>query len=202
MSMIKDLDAKEKNVDRAIDMLLAVQKENGIETNMRKALFDPTTNARINRFQRARLEQDGVDMKPYGVGDCNGCNKCEKEKISNIKRGVFVYSEDDLCYDDDDEPEGPYVCEYCTDVGYDGAYKPECCDICDSCETCREYINGECDGCGYSRTFNGTSYGFVSEQTVTDTMSTEDSMIYNELDQDIPDETIHLPDRKFSIMDY
>ena len=155
MSMIKDLDAKEKNVDRAIDMLLAVQKENGIETNMRKALFDPTTNARINRFQRARLEQDGVDMKPYGVGDCNGCNKCEK-----------------------------------------------CCDICDSCETCREYINGECDGCGYSRTFNGTSYGFVSEQTVTDTMSTEDSMIYNELDQDIPDETIHLPDRKFSIMDY
>lgn len=200
MSIAKDLDAREKNIDRAIDMLLAVQKENGIESNMQKALFNPTTKARVNRFQRARLEKDGVDLKPYGLDSCNGCGKCEKEKISNIKRGVFVFDDEDL-YDDEDSEE-PYICEYCTHVGYDDAYKPECCDICDDCETCREYINGECDGCGYSRTFNGTSYGFTSEQTVTDTMNTEDSMIYNELDEDIPDETIHLPDRKFSIMNY
>lgn len=201
MSLVKDLDAREKNIDKAIDMLIAVQKENGVEVNMRKALFDPTTKARINQFQRARLEQDGVDLAPYGLDNCSGCNGgCKKETISNIKRGVFVYGEEDLI--DDDDSEEPYVCEYCTKIGYDGAYKPECCDICDSCEDCREYRNNECDGCGYSRTFNGTSYGVSGEQTVLDTMSREDTMIFDELDMDIPDEKIHLPDRKFSIMNY
>lgn len=201
MSLMHDIDSKEKNIDKAIDMLISVQKENGIESHMRKALFDPTTKARINRFQRARLEKDGVDLKPYGLEGCKGCSGgCGKEKVSNISRGVFVYSEEDLCDDDDDD--GLYICEYCTQIGYDGAYKPECCDICDSCEDCREYRNNECDGCGYSRTYNGTSYGLTGEQSVVDTMNTEDTMIYDELDRDIPDEKVHLPDRKFSIMNY
>ncbi|MCM1220944.1 MAG: hypothetical protein NC548_41305 [Lachnospiraceae bacterium] len=200
MALTKDLDEKEKNIDRAIDMLLAVQKENGVESGMQKALFDPTTNARINKFLRARLEQDGVDLKPYGVETCGGCKGCQKKELSNIKRGVFVFDEEDLY--DDEESEEPYVCEYCNKIGYDNAYKPELCDICDDCADCREYVAGECDGCGYSRTYNGTSYGLTTEQTVVDTMNPEDSKIYNELDEQIPDEVIHRPSRKFSIMDY
>lgn len=201
MSLIHDMDSREKNIDKAIDMLVAVQKENGVDSHMRKVLFDPVTKARINRFHRERLEKDGVDLKPYGLEGCKGCNSgCAKEKVSNISRGVFVYSEDDLL--DDDDSDELYICEYCTKIGYDGAYKPECCDICDSCEECREYRENECDGCGYSRTYNGTSYGLTSEQSVIDTLNTEDTMIYDELDRDIPDEKIHLPDRKFSIMNY
>ena len=60
MSITKQLDSKQKDIDAIIDTLLDAQKEAGLETHMREVLFDPSTNERINRFHRARLERDEI----------------------------------------------------------------------------------------------------------------------------------------------
>lgn len=200
MSITKRLDSKQKNIDAIIDTLLDAQKEAGLETHMREVLFDPSTNERINRFHRARLEREGVDLSAYGNsvnGGCAGCSKdCGKKTLSNIERGVFVYNEDDLFDDTDDL----YICEFCTGIGFDQKYKPEICDQCEECLTCRQYINGECDGCGYSTAYNGTRYGAVQDVEVD--RNEQDESLLEEISGDTQDDEIHYPDGRFTIMDY
>ena len=98
----KNLNLKGKNIDYLIDMLVETQKENGVEPTMHEALYDPDTNERINRFKRKKLEAQGVDLSKYGL---KTKEKKSKSEISNIERGVFVYSEDDLF----DETEGETI---------------------------------------------------------------------------------------------
>lgn len=201
MSIGRNFDQRSKNIDGLFDMLTEVQKKNGIEPTMTEALFDPVTKERINVFKRKKLEASGVDLSKYGEGNtkCKSCNKCEEKKMSNIERGVFVYNEDDLV---DEEEGGIYVCEYCTHIGYDNAYRPEVCDMCDSCEECMDYINGECDGCEYSATFNsGRSYGELSTDTKI-TLNTEDESLIEEVKEDIPDYEVKKPVGGFTIMNY
>lgn len=198
----KSLDNRFSNIDKMIDTLIEVQRENGEIPTMREALFDPVTKERINIFRRERLEKEGVDLSKYGnndsvVNNCKGCNKCEKG-ISNIARGVFVYSEDDLAEEDSDEE---YVCEYCTKIGYDGSYRPDVCDICDDCDGCAEYLGDTCDGCKYSALYNGgSSYGESSDEDVE--MRQEDSSLLEEVENGVPDYEIEYPDGNFTIMDY
>lgn len=196
-----NLNTRSANIDTYIDMLNNVKRENGIEPTMREALFDPVSKKRINKFERAKLENAGVDLSEYGNSECNrNCKHCKghDKKISNIERGVFVYNEDDLV----DESDALYVCEYCIKVGYDGKYKPEVCDTCDDCETCTEYMNGDCDGCGYSITYNGgSSYGEITDGD-ENSMYPEDESIFEELDEDRPDYGVKYPDGKFTIMNY
>ena len=197
MSITNEFASKNKNVDEVIDTVLQAQRDNGIEVHMREALFDPVTSARINKFQRARLEAKGVDLTPYGVHSCNGCGKCndKKKNESNIARGIFVYSEDDLIDDSDEE----YVCEYCMRIGYDDKYRPEECDVCDQCEECREYQNGECDGCKYSPIYNGSTYGEVIYGESAE-LNPEDSHLIEESQQF--DDRIHYPTGHFSVLNY
>lgn len=164
---------------------------------MRKALFDPNTNRRINKFERARLEQRGVDLTPYD-SERSGCGTCPKKNISNIMRGIFVYSEEDL-YDDDDST--PYVCEHCRAIGFDSKYKPEECDVCTECEDCSDYTNGECDGCGYSTLYNGgMTYGEASGEGQQDLILSEDVSYIKQINEF--DDRPHKPDGGFSIMNY
>lgn len=199
----KEFDTRSKNIDTFIDMINSAQKDSGITPTMTEALFDPVTKRRINMFERKRLEEDGVDISKYentSGSKCCNCKKCqEKEKeISNIERGIFVYNEDDLI----DESDDVYVCDYCTKIGYSGSYKPDICDTCDDCEGCTEYMSGECDGCGYSTTYNGgSSYGEVNSDSDYQ-MNQEDSELINELEEDRPDYEVKYPDGGFSIMNY
>lgn len=201
MNFGKRLDTRSNNIDEYIDMMNNVKRENGIEPTMREALFDPVTKRRINKFERTRLELAGVDLSEYGNSSCSGnCKNCKghDKHMSNIERGVFVYNEDDLV----DESDELYVCEYCTMIGYDGKYKPEVCDTCTSCEECTEYMNGECDGCGYSPLFNGgSSYGELTNG-VENTMCHEDETLFEELEEDEPDYEVRYPDGGFTIMNY
>jgi len=196
MAISKAFEARSKDVDAVIDTLLEAQRENGIETHMRKALFDSKTKERINKFRRARLEAKGVDLSEYGAGDRSKCANCEKH-LSNIERGIFVYNDEDLI-DDSDEP---YVCEYCVKVGFDSKYKPEECDVCEDCESCRDRINGLCDGCEYSITFNGTTYGSLDDADVDVTIREEDQRVFDEIDGG-PDYNVHYGSGHFTIMNF
>lgn len=201
MAISKAFDSRNQNIDNMIDALISIQKEHGIQPSMREALFDPNTKERINRFQRAKLEKEGVDLSKYNL-HCNGnCSSCKKEDThtSNIERGVFVYSENDLV----DEEDGDYVCEFCTKIGYDGKYRPEVCDTCDDCDGCTDAIAGECDGCRYSAYYNGgITYGVSTQQDENQFLSPEDSQIIEDLREEKPEEQIRYPDGGFSIMDY
>ena len=188
-------ETRKNDVDAVIDTLIKAQQDSGIETHMRKALFDPKTNERINKFQRARLEAKGVDLSDY-PGNESKCKKCEKH-LSNIERGVFVYNDEDLI-DGSDEP---YICEYCTKISFYNRYKPEECDVCEDCESCREHMNGECDGCEYSITFNGTTYGSLDDADVDVTMKEEDQRVFEEIDSG-PDYTTHYGSGHFTIMNF
>lgn len=196
-------DSRSKNIDTYIDMIRNAQRDSGITPTMQEALYDPVTKRRINIFERERLEEKGVDLTKYGnarSSGCTGCNKCKdgERKISNIERGIFVYNEDDLV----DESDELYVCEYCTKIGYDSSYKPDVCDTCDDCEGCTEYISGECDGCGYSATYNGgCSYGEINSDNDYQ-MNTEDSQLINEIEDGGPDYEVKIPTGGFSIMNY
>lgn len=199
----KEFDTRSKNIDTFMDMISSAQRDNGIKPTMQEALFDPVTKRRINVFERARLEKEGVDLSKYGnskKSGCSGCHKCDKgeKPMSNIERGVFVYNEDDLI----DESDDMYICEYCTKIGYDNAYKPDICDVCDDCEGCTEYLSGECDGCGYSTTYNGgCSYG-ESNVEAEYQMNSEDSQLIDEIEDGGPDYEVMIPDGKFTIMNY
>ena len=201
MSVGRRFESRIKNIDEAIDMLVSAQKENGVTPTMKEALFDPITKERINKFKRKRLEKEGVDLSSYETSSCSGnCSKCKpKSSISNIERGIFVYSEDDLV----DESDAPYVCEYCTKISYDGKYKPEVCDTCDDCEGCTDYMSGSCDGCSYSNMYNnGMSYGEMTNQDMTSRLSSEDSLLIDEITDDVPDYKVHYPVGKFTILNY
>lgn len=200
----KQFDSRLINIDNYIDMMKNAQEANGVTPTMREALYDPVSKHKINMFERARLEKDGVDLTKYGnsnkVGCSGNCNKCQQgeKKVSNIERGVFVYNEDDLV----DETDETYICEYCTKIGYDSSYKPDICDTCDDCEGCTEYLSGECDGCGYSATYNGgCSYGEVSNDSDYK-MNSEDSQLIEEIEDGGPDYEVKIPDGGFSIMNY
>ena len=195
----KSYDTKQKNIDNFIDMIVSAQEENGIKPTMTEALYDPTTKERINVFKRKQLEEQGVDMEEYGLSSpCGSCKKKEEKHISNIERGIFVYSENDLIDDDED---GEYVCEYCTKIGFNSTYKPDICDTCDDCEGCVEYMNGECDGCQYSATFNcGSSYGQINE--IDSVINSEDAELIDEIEEGGPDYDVEKPDGGFTIMNY
>lgn len=197
-----NFDTKSKNIDNLIDMLIDVQKENGIEPTMREALFDPVTKERVNRFKRKRLEKAGVDLTEYGEtpSKCSGCNKGCKDgenHISNIERGVFVYNENDLI----DEEEGDYVCEFCTKIGHKAQYQPDICDTCDDCEGCTDYASGSCDGCGYSVTYNG-GYSYGQTSNVSTELKSEDSLLLEDISNGGPDYDVEKPDGGFTIMNY
>lgn len=181
------------NIDDMIDLLIKVQKENGVEPTIQEALFDPNTKEKLSKFRRRKLEEAGVDLSDYGLD--NKCNGCDKKRESNIARGIFVFNEDDL-YDEED---GGYVCEYCTKISYDGSYRPDVCDTCTECESCTEFRSEECDGCQYSTLYNGgSSYGQISDEEYH--MNDEDIELFNELEEDIPDYEKELPDGSFSIV--
>ncbi len=196
MSFVKQLDLRQRNIDLVIDTLVKTQEENGIHSNMTKVLFDPNSGQRINKFQRKRLEEKGVDLSRYKGSDCSKCNKCDSKK-SNIERGVFVYGEDDLIDDDDDSR---YICEFCTNIGFDGKYRPEECDMCEECEACNDYIHGECDGCGYSVLYNGQPYGSLDDSDVDTDSINERQRLLDELEQN--DSMIHYPSGGFSVMKF
>lgn len=192
------LDSRDKNIDNIVDALMKAQQDAGLETHMREVIFDPSTNERINRFQRARLEREGVDLSVYGNvhSGCSGCGKCGEKPISNIERGIFVYDENDLL-DDSDEL---YICEMCMSVGFDQKYRPEVCDSCEECLSCSDYLRGDCDGCGYSTVYNGGRYGTV--QNVAVERNEEDERLLAEIDNDLDDSKVHYPSGHFTIMDY
>lgn len=198
MSITNKFDTRNKNIDAIIDMMIETQKENGVESHMAEVLYDPDTNERVNRFKRKRLEELGVDLSRYGNHDCvkcgGGCGKKENKPVSNIERGVFVYNENDLV----DESDEQYVCEYCAKVSYDGTYSPEVCDFCDECEMCNDMMRGECDGCCYSNFYNGASYGSLMEMGTT--MRDEDSKILDELESGKEDAEVHVPTRRFTVL--
>lgn len=201
MAISRDFSPRNKNIDEIIDMMITTQEDNGVETHMRQAMFDPVTNERINKFQRNRLEQRGVDLSAYDNSACAGCSKsCSKKDekpISNIERGVFVYNENDLI----DESDEGYICEYCTKIRFDGKYLPEVCDICEDCETCMEYMNNECDGCEYSHVYNGMSYSAASGEESVQTMSPEDQLLFDEIQYE-SEPRVRYPNGKFTIMNY
>jgi hypothetical protein len=196
--MIKSSFTRTTDIDSMIDMLVEVQKENGITPTMTEALFDPNTKEKINVFKRKRLEEKGVDLTPYGFNPaCNSCKNKKKEDVSDIERGVFVYDANDMYV----EVDGEYICEYCTKIGYDSAYRPDMCDTCNDCEECTEYMSNECDGCKYSTLYNdGASYGEATGEEGEINM--EDSLLFEEVVEGRPNYDKERPTGKFTIMDY
>jgi hypothetical protein len=200
MAITKEFSPRSKNIDSIIDMMISTQIESGVEPHMREAMYDPVTNERINQFQRERLERKGVDLSNYPNSGCRkNCNKCgEKKPLTNIERGVFVYSENDLI----DETDEAYICDFCTKIHYDNKYLPEACDICSDCETCMDYRNGSCDGCAYSHVYNGMSYSAATGEDTTTHMKPEDEAIFSELSEEAPDYDVHYPTGGFTVLFY
>ena len=185
------------NIDKVIDMIIDVQKENGIKTNMREALYDPKTMERINKFKRRRLEQEGIDLTEYGSDPVQNNSSVSNEHKSNIERGVFVFNEADLI----DEEEGEYICENCFRIGSACIYKPDICDLCQECYGCSEAINGTCDGCSFSTCYNGgLSYGQATNMEVE--MSPEETLLFDDIIDGEPDYEKEKPTGHFTVLDY
>lgn len=190
------------NIDEYMDALIDAQRNHGIKPTMVEAMFDPSTGRRINKFERARLEKSGVDLSNYvnGKSSCSGnCNKCNEKQLSNIERGVFVLTRNDLPYEEDDQP---YICDYCLEIGYDGKYQPDKCDFCNQCDDCVDSMNGKCMGCMYSTFYNnGLTYAEVNEDVET-SYNAEDELLVNDISENAPEYEIRKPLSGFTVMDY
>lgn len=177
-----DLTSLSVNIDNLIDRMVAVQQENGVPVHMSECGFDPVTKKRVNRFHKKILKDQGVDLKSYMTLSSQSNEEIPVQE-SQIKRGVFVYDSSDLIEEDD----SPYVCEDCVELGYNGEYIAETCDLCEICSNCQHMTNGDCDGCVYSPIYRGgITYGeFMSNgDTTFDTLNDKDKMLIEEVDSD------------------
>lgn len=205
MAISKIESVRTDNIDNMLDSLIQIQKENGVESKLREAIFDPKTNQRVNVYRRKELERKGVDTSDYinspvtKESKCKKCPKAIEKGISNIARGIFVYNESDLIEDSGEM----YICEYCTDIGRDNKYRPDKCDTCTSCIECNEYIGNTCDGCGYSTLYNeGSTYGELTNQNNDDFMKDEDRKLFVDIESDKPEFKRFEPTGGFTINDY
>ena len=138
-------------------------------------------------------------------GDVNdderGCTQCKKEKkkLTLMEMGFSgFYNKTFGIYDSDDDDDDFYVCDFCTDLGYSGKYKPYLCDNCTKCETCSDFSNGSCDGCSYSKTRTGSLY---SEQLSRDQIiDSDDIALLEELE--LEDNSKRKSTGKFSTLNY
>lgn len=190
--------SRSRNIDQFLDSLIEAQEQNGgVRTHLRKALFDPYTNRRINCFERKRLEEQGVDLSSYSDADGEVVKKKDVSTLP-LLRGVYAISEEDLCPEEDDF----YICEYCRQIGRDNKYRPEVCDMCTCCEQCSEAMADECDGCSYSTYYNGTTYGEANQEEVepVEFDETLDAKVIHQLNEDC--KKPRRPDGGFTIMKY
>lgn len=108
-----------------------------------------------NDSERIRTVKHNSSMEPEMKTDTTP--KPDKKKKSLREMGFDeFYNRLFGVVEDDDNDE--YICDYCTELGYNQKYKPYICDNCTKCESCSEFLNGSCDGCTYSKTRTGRLY--------------------------------------------
>lgn len=175
------------NVDTMCDVLVTTQNQQEVSTSLKQAEYDNSGN-KIPRYRRvvdgkiidtrtgevvdtskerpfpivksSSSVQKSYSPKKTVVDETIEAPKAEKKEpkyvplfergFENFYNGIFGTEDDD----DDDT----YVCEYCTNLGYSGKYKAHICDNCTKCEGCSDFINGNCDGCSFSKTRTGQLY--------------------------------------------
>lgn len=184
------------NIDSLFDVYVQTQREAGKDPQLeeRDIIVDDRGNLVRSYKEKTKQETKPVPSKPCMM-------KCPKRKSYNL--GSFEDSMSDEL--EEGEEEGPYVCEYCSDIGFKKEYKPHLCDTCDTCGTCSEYQNEECCGCEYSIYRTGRTYGEElrslgmeipldqEEQEILESIRTRR---YEE------DQEIRTPSFQFTVLDY
>lgn len=178
-----DLTQTSINIDALLDVYVQTQKEAGKDPELeeRNLVIDDSGN--LVRSNKPKEEQK--EKKSVGLGS------------------FYDLMSDELM---DEEDEGPYVCEYCSDIGYRKEYKPHICDTCDTCGVCTEYQQDECSGCEYSIYRTGRLYGEeLRSHGVEVQLEEEEQNIIRTIQSrsyDNKDDELLTPSLSFTVMDY
>lgn len=91
------------------------------------------------------------------------CHCARKKEIT--MQDVFAGIKEDIKHEinyrhkTDDDNEDIYICDCCSVARRTGfKYHPDECDTCDDCSMCQQYVDGDCDGCGYSTKYNNGQF--------------------------------------------
>lgn len=134
------------NIDTMIDIVNSTQKSIG-------------QSPCFTEKQSPNIVGDKKETKPepkkQEQHDCSKCSKqCPQKPTVNSKLELREFETDEY----DNFTDELYICEYCSALGYNAKYIPEICDTCTKCECCEEYLNEDCEGCGYSVYPDGRYY--------------------------------------------
>ena len=137
------------NIDTTIDIVNNTQKSIG-----QTPCFTEKQSPNIvgdKKETKPEPKQEETEKKH----DCSKCNKqCHCKPTVDDKLDLKPFETEEYT-DFNDEL---YICEYCSALGYNTKYIPEICDVCTKCECCEEYLNEDCEGCGYSVYPDGRYY--------------------------------------------
>lgn len=150
------------------------------------------TRSNVRVLKKTECEDSGILPK-----ETKNQNKKSSKGIFDIGFNAW-YDKTFGGYDDDEDDNDDYICEYCTDLGYSNKYKSYICDNCTKCESCSEFQSGKCDGCTYSKTRTGHLY---SESLSIDQIVDPDDLELLKSSDD-EDTTVRRKPGKFSILDY
>ena len=207
-----DLTESMINIDTLLDVYVQTQRDNGADPGLEECEITIDNDGEMHIEKPKHKEEDKCS------GSCKSCNgSCHSKESSKNeseedekpwlhlnKLGLFedcMSSELEQMDDDDGET---YVCEYCSDIGFRKEYKPYICDTCNICETCVEFENGECSGCGYSIYPNGKPYSALLAENGDDSyIDDEERQLLLDLSSDVETETsVRKPDFSFTVLDH
>lgn len=174
------------NIDTICDVLTTTQHNAGVTPTLEIAYLNETTGEKFRRFQRRSPEDEEAYEQAKASGNRPSFLPDEEEnepvkkkshsqesgkgkRLSRFKTGTF-----DVIVEGEDEEDDLYVCEYCSALGYRRKYIPTICDSCDKClDGCRQYRDGSCEGCSFSRHRDGVPY---SEKLSEDELLSSDDL--------------------------
>lgn len=188
------------NIDSLFDVYVQTQRETGKDPGLEERDMIVDDQGNLVRSHKPK-EKPKQEQPSPAASPCMEASECPKRKSYSL--GHF---EDSMSEElEEGEDEGPYVCEYCSDIGFKKEYKPHLCDTCDTCGTCSEYKNDECSGCEYSIYRTGRTYGEElrslgmevplekEEQHILETIRNKN---YEE------DQELRMPSSQFTVLDY
>lgn len=201
-----DLTETGLNIDDLLDVYVRTQKENGMDPHMKEVDVIIDNDGKVVRDKFGHYEESHEKKKP--------CQECAHPCMATtteetvpwyMRNRMGLFGEDASSELEDDEDDGPYICEYCSEIGFKKEYKPYICDTCTACESCTEFESQDCDGCGYSKYRTGQFYSQVLAKS-------GDQSYLDEGEQELIDEIqsgdyedddeVRNPNLSFTIMNY
>lgn len=189
------------NIDDLLDVYKDALNEAGVETGLVESNLDVDSKGNVYKVSTTK------DESKKG---CSKCGKCDTEAKkqsgdiyhSNYTSGLGKFS-DFMSPELEEDDDGIYVCEYCTELGYKKEYTPYLCDECVACETCSELESGDCSGCTFSSYRTGRLYSEELRNNGQEVPLDEENVeLMLKFDTEVYDNVRRTPSESFSVLDH